>query len=585
MFTLSGNERLNFYYKPTYASNPPVIDVLIFNASENDYSTMADTANFTLLASINSQGLAVNQYHPVEVLLNQYSGNVRLALAVRQKSSSFFIDDFKVSAVPSCPDLLGLSAVAGDGLAYISYNTGNVTEAGVVLAYSELASGEEFDLTTATTITIPATETLPYVVEGLVAGSTYAFAAQQACGGEWSDVVTITLPNAYSMPLLIDFDTPQTTPEMELVTDGLTNAWFIGTAANNTVNAEGNLTSGGALYISSDNGATTSYLNTSATNATASILVSITPGQETRLSFDYKVGGESGWDYLSVYMIPFGAEFSDAYRILYDLSETFTWQTAEIALPSTYFGLYNLVFRWWNDNMYGSQPGAVIDNISMSQTTCVSTAVEWAVAPSQTQEGEMSLVVNLTDESNVGATYTISYRESEETSFTQLTGLTISDFPYSITEGIDFQTSYEIQLSLLCSGEETALELGSQTITTPCETIQLPWYEDFSTNPYNTICWQKYYGEMPSNGIMNIANLYTSTSSYAWGYAEDFQCGTTTSNMLRSELYSTNKYWAISPTVNLGNDVTSPKQIAFDLGLRAYGSNIAPTTAAPMIEL
>ena len=581
MFELTGNERLNFEFKPTSASNSPVIDILILDASENDYNTKADTANFTYISSISMQGMASNQFHMAEVLLNEYSGNVRLAFAVRQRSSSFYIDNVKISEIPACPDVYGLTAVPGSGVVYVTYNTDNVGSDGVTLAYAEVSEGEEFDPTSATTITISADEPLPYIIEEMEEGVTYAFAAQQACGGNWTETVTVTIPVAYSAPFVMDFDTPETTPNMEFDIAG-TNGWFIGTAENNTLDETGNPTvGGGALYVSEDNGLTAGYNNGSSTNGYASMLLSIQPGQETHLSFDYKVDGEGSWDNMSVYLVPFGQTVSDDYLILEEISEQYTWTTADITLESDLFGLYNLVFRWNNDNMFGESPAAIIDNIKMTQTSCISTATEWTVSSVETADSEMSLVFNVIDEVNEGATYTIAYKTSEESLYTEVTDLTIDDFPYTITEGITHQTTYNVKVSLLCAGEELAIELGNRTLSTPCASLPTPWFEDFSTNPYNTPCWERYSGLMPASGIALTSDLTPTTGMYAWSHAINFQCGSTTSNMIRAELYGYSGYiyWAMTPIINLGNDGTA-KQIAFDLGLRDYSYNIAPGSAS-----
>ena len=55
-----------------------------------------------------------------EIFLNEYTGNIRLALAARQKSSTFYIDDFTISEIPDCPDVYGLTVDGDDHSAYVS---------------------------------------------------------------------------------------------------------------------------------------------------------------------------------------------------------------------------------------------------------------------------------------------------------------------------------------------------------------------------------------------------------------------------------------------------------------------------------
>lgn len=575
IFELTGNERLNFEYKTTFLENPPIIEVYAMNVSQTDYTTMADTSNFTLIGTINTQSSAINQYNMAEILLNNYNNNTRLALVVREKSASFYIDNFTISELPACPEIYGFSVSKGMQSVNINYNNSNITSEGVVVAYAPATEGE-FNSLLATTITIPSDAELPYTINGLTQGVTYNFAAQQACGGNWTNVVSVEIPNAYLVPINFDFNTPQTTPEMSFSSDSPTNAWFIGTAANNSLNESGDLTSAGALYISNDNGLTAAYTNTAAiTNAAdASLLLYLNPSQELTLSFDLKIGGEYYYDYLNVFLVPYGQEIDNSYLLEGFLCQIPIWQTKNITLPSGYSGFYSLVFRWVNNYMDGAQPAAVIDNIRIIEQSCSLSTIDWAVSSMENENGDMTLVVNLTDTGNETATYSLAYRATSQTSYTTLSDLTISDFPYVISEGISHQSTYNFQLSLLCT-EEDSLFVGEYDITTPCQAIALPWNEDFSNPPYNTNCWQRYLEPSPSNGVISTDNLTPSNSSFCWGYASIFACGATTSAMIRTEIYHGSNNWVVTPVVNLGDSTI--KQISFELGLRNYYVNSAPS--------
>ena len=582
IFELTGNERLNFQYKLSSNTNSPVIDVYAMNVSESDYLAMSDTANFTLLTSINTTGTATGQYNMAEIFLNEYEGNTRIALAVRQKSSSFYIDDFSISEIPACPDVYGLQVNPGDQVAYVSYDTGNIGEDGVTIAYAEIAEGEEFDPTSATTITIGAEETLPYQIEGLTTGSTYAFAAQQACGGNWSNVVTITIPTAYSLPINFDFDTPETTPEMTFT--GTTNPWVIGTAQNNTVDEAGNPTSGGALYVSNDNGASASYTHSNCTTY-AKVPISFTPAAEFNLSFDWKCDGESSFDNIAVYLVPFGATLNEAHNITLRngntyLSEGTSWQTySKVLSGSNYAGIYELVFRWKNDGTAGQNPSGIIDNIVITSTNCSALAVDWTASPAEDEEGNMTIVVNLTDEVNEGATYNVTCQPSTGGELITIENLSLADFPITI-EGMSPITTYNVSVSILCDGDEIPSPVGTQTITTPCQAEQAPWFEDFSSTSLLTApsCWNQYSGLMPASGTIATSAL---TSTSYWSISTKTLDGVS-STMLRINLWSsTYKYWAVTPSINLGTDLENPKQIAFSVAVTDYSSSNPPEMASP----
>ncbi len=577
VFELTGNERLNFEYKTLLTDNAPIIDVFAMNVSGADYSSMADTSNFTLIARINTQAMPVLQYNMAEVYLNGYSGSTRLALAIREQSAPFYIDNFSISEMQTCSNVYGFTVSSGLQSANINYNTANLSEEGVVIAYSPMSEGE-FNPELATTITIPSNATMPYTIEGLTAGVSYNFAAKQACGGEWTNVLSVEIPNAYPVPLYFDFDTPTTTPAMSFTSSSQENAWWIGSAENNTVGANGDFTFGGALYVSNDNGTTASYTEIGdITNAAdASFMVYLTPMAGRVLSFDVKVGGEFYNDYVSVFLVPYGQAFDNSYLLEGFLCQIPSWQTRSLELPSDYSGLYSLVFRWVNNNTGGAQPGAIIDNIRITQPNCNTSAVNWAVNSMENENDEMTLVVNLSDSENVGATYKLAYRQANETAYTEVTGLTINDFPYTIN-GVNHQTTYNVRLSLLCSEEENLL-VDELSLTTPCQSIPTPWFEDFSTSPYTSACWERYSEPMPSNGIVYTSSLMPSNSSFCWGHISMFACGITESAMLRSEIYYGSNNWIFTPIIDLGNDSTI-KQISFDLGLRNYMDNLPPATS------
>ncbi|MEE0982540.1 MAG: fibronectin type III domain-containing protein, partial [Bacteroidales bacterium] len=590
IFEMTGNERLNFQYKTSSTSNAPVIDVMVLDASETDYTSMADTANFTLLTSINTAGQATGEWNMAEIFLNEYTGNIRLALAVRQKSSTFYIDDFTISEIPDCPEVYGLTVDGGDHSAYVSYNTANIGEAGVTIAYAEVIEGEEFDPESAQTVSIAADDELPYQITDLTEGTTYIFAAQQSCGGAWTEPVTATVPMVYALPVSFDFDTPETTPVLSYTSNSSTNSWVIGTAANNTVDDSGSPTAGGALYVSNDNGATVSYTISPASTAFASLPFSIEPTGEIHISFDWKCVGEffstsSIYDYMEVKLVPNGSEFTQGITITNKLYNNSTWQSFNTVIPAGGLeGIYNLMFRWYNDS--GSTDGipGVVDNIVITAVSCTSTSLETSASFTETEESETggALVVELTDEVNTDVTYVLRYKESTSTEWLEITDITIDDFPYTVMDA-NFQTLYNIQIGVVCADGEEPAFANQVNITTPCQALQTPWTENFDVNPYNSpSCWERKAGLLPASGTIQTSQLTTSTSSYCWGWASNFACGETTSNMLRSELYSTSGYifWAISPSINLADDGVA-KQIAFDLGLRRYGSNAAPTTSAP----
>ncbi|MEE1111647.1 MAG: fibronectin type III domain-containing protein, partial [Bacteroidales bacterium] len=588
VFEMTGNDRLNFQYKTSSTTNAPVIDVYVLDVNETDYSAMADTANFTLLTSINASGLATSTWHMAEVFLNEYSGNIRLALAVRQPSSTFYIDNFTISEIPDCPDVHGLVVTPGYQAAYVSYNTANIGEDGVTLAYAEIAEGEEFDPENATTVSISAEETLPFIIEELTTGSTYAFAAQQACGGAWTTPVTITMPIMYPLPASFDFDTEETTPQMQY-TQTTVNAWAVGTAENNTVDEYGDPTGGGALYVSNDNGQTVGYSSSTYTSGSyVAIPFAFDPAAEINISFDWKCQGDyssptttSPYDYMQVFIAPYGQSLSSGQAISAKLFASSQWQTTSIALPgSEYAGGYNLIFKWYND--YSGTDGfpGVVDNVVVVANSCTSTSLETTVAFVETEESETggAFVVNMTDDVNTDVTYVLRYKESANSEWTEIPELTIDDFPYTIN-GINFQTIYNVQTGVMCQDAETPSYATQINVTTPCQSLQTPWFEDFGNSSMFTSpsCWDRYSGQIPASGQINTSALTSTTLGWSVG-TRSFSGNNTTK--LIANIYSSYKYWAVSPTIDLG-DGSTILQVAFDLAVTDYYDSNPPEEPSP----
>ena len=588
VFEMTGNDRLNFQYKTSSTTNAPVIDVYVLDVNETDYSAMADTANFTLLTSINASGLATSTWHMAEVFLNEYSGNIRLALAVRQPSSTFYIDNFTISEIPDCPDVHGLVVTPGYQTAYVSYNTANIGEDGVTLAYAEIAEGEEFDPESAQTVSISAEETLPFIIEELTTGATYAFAAQQACGGAWTTPVTITMPIMYPLPASFDFDTEETTPQMQY-SQTTVNAWAVGTAENNTTDEYGDPTGGGALYISNDNGQTVGYNSSTYTSGSyVAIPFAFDPAAEINISFDWKCQGDyssptttAPYDYMQVFIAPYGQSLSSGQAISAKLFASSQWQTTSIALPgSEYAGGYNLIFKWYND--YSGTDGipGVVDNVVVVANSCTSTSLETTVAFVETEESETGgvFVVNMTDDVNTDVTYVLRYKESANSEWTEIPELTIDDFPYTIN-GINFQTIYNVQTGVMCQDAETPSYATQINVTTPCQSLQTPWFEDFGNSSMFTSpsCWERYSGQMPASGQINTSALTSTTLGWSVG-TRSFSGNNTTK--LIANIYSSYKYWAVSPTIDLG-DGSTILQVAFDLAVTDYYNSNPPEEPSP----
>ena len=588
---LTGNEQISFYIKSpsSYSTNKPVIDIYMCNVAEQDITSGADTSRFVHVATLTHPTLGTDYEVDLANLVPSDEeaefdyGVCRVALAVRAPSHTFVIDDLKIDAIPDCPEVYNFAvSMSGVDGAAVTYNTENITDSGVEVVYAAASEGE-FDPESATnSVIIPQDAELPYIITGLELGETYYFAARQACGGVFCATQTLEMPAfVIELPYSENFDDSEAEHGFTFTGTG-SNTWFVGTATNNTIDEAGNPTTGGALYISNDNGTTAGYNISSSSQVYAtSAPIAFGDAASFTLSFDYKAGGEgTSIDYLKAYLVPIGATVSAQYEITDYLNRTNgSWITFSTILPADYANsVYNLVFYWRNDISIGTQPGACIDNIAISVMNCgtVESVSAVLVEPEEGSEDAPTIEVSMTDanEEGSGVTYILRYKRAADASYTIVGDLTSSDFPYSI-EGAEYQTTYTIEVASVCAdGEPTPY--ATTSITTPCQTLSAPWYESFDATPFTTpTCWERKSGALPETGTIQTSSLTTISSGWYYG---DYTIAGETSGMLRMNVYGTYKYWVITPSINLGDGSTTYK-FSCKAALANYDDDGAPESA------
>ena len=572
VFELTGNERVNFKAKAPYTENSPVLKIYAKDVTDGDITSAADTSSFTLVETIN---LTVSDnFKDYEINLSDYSGNTRFALVVDQMSSSFYIDSLVVSVIPDCPDVydLAVSPASSESVS-VSFNTGNSNGSGWVIAYGQAETAEEFDPEAAETVTVSDAEELPYIIDGLTAGETYYFAVQQDCGGAFTAPVAVTLPVTVTLPYEQNFDDAENMAEIIIDNNTATNQWHYGTAVNNTVDESGTPTAGGAIYISDDNGVTNNYNLNSISIVYFSTVIEFGEENGYILTFDRKQAGESTYDYTRVYLMDMDQELTssipDASYAITDILKTTNsaWVSDTVILDGSYANtLKKLVFMWRNDGTQGTQPPAAIDNIKLEARSCVE--VTDLVLATEDAGESASIIVSFTDPNEAG-NYIIEYKSSDESEWTVLTD--ISDNPYMIEE-LSYATQYDIRVKAVCSDEYSSNYVQS-SIRTSCAILPLPWAESFDENITTSPCWDRKSGSFPA-GTIQTSSL--STSSYGWSHSTTDQVNGVVDSRMRVEVYSTNKYWLITPSVDLGDGSTT-YQIAADVMLRKWYSDIDPT--------
>ncbi|MBQ2575530.1 MAG: hypothetical protein II575_15070, partial [Bacteroidales bacterium] len=235
-----------------------------------------------------------------------------------------------------------------------------------------------------------------------------------------------------------DFEDATENAEWTLANGSQTNQWYIGTAANN----------GGSngLYISNDGGASNAYDNTSTSYVYAYREINVTETAWYNFELDWRGYGQYYYDIMNMFLIPTsvnpelsagnanGMEYSpystpsEWIVILGAQSEYQEWQHAFIE-QEIEVGTYYLVLFWKNNNSYGDNPPAAIDNISITKNNCVSLSDVWVediVAESATIVWEERGTATSWD-------IVISLDYLEDADLESADFITVTDMPYSLT--------------------------------------------------------------------------------------------------------------------------------------------------------
>lgn len=156
------------------------------------------------------------------------------------------------------------------------------------------------------------------------------------------------------------------THSFTIVNGSQTNQWWVGTATA--------YNSSRSAYISNNSGTSNEYTinSTSVVHMYREIEFPASSTSYT-LTFRWKAQGESGYDYLRVFLIDTstsinaGSQPTGTTLGTYNLGGSTTWNQASISIPVSNSGTTKrLVFTWVNDDSTSSTPPAAIDDILLS---------------------------------------------------------------------------------------------------------------------------------------------------------------------------------------------------------------------------
>jgi hypothetical protein len=346
-----------------------------------------------------------------------YSGFVRFAFYVESTQSNgsnyVFIDNIAVNQWSDCESPFNLS------VSNITNNTVDLTfpENEGMEGWEYIVVPQGGSIEAATPVEVAES---PVTIDNLESEMNYTVHLRAICSetsvSPWSVGVSFTTtPDPTPIPYTCDFNFEA----------GQATGWLLknGTCANEWVVANPSSLTSGALFVSDDNGVSTNY-GSGISVIVAEKVFSFGESDSIAISFDLTVGGEvignEVYDYLKVFLVPENTSFEPSLE--YPLPSYASANYSQgVILTNTEGGYYvanqtatiniemptpqqtsKLVFVWVNDESMGVQPGAIIDNFSITEINpvipCVAPAnlavesvdqstfnLSWVAAGSETQ--------------------------------------------------------------------------------------------------------------------------------------------------------------------------------------------------------
>ncbi|MBQ6069228.1 MAG: fibronectin type III domain-containing protein, partial [Bacteroidales bacterium] len=358
------------------------------------------------------------------------------------------------------------------------------------------------------------------LLTGLDSGMVYSVFVRAICGvGDtsfWTEGSFRTLASSpiSNFPYICDFTGPEGRAwNLENGTE--TNRWYLGSAAfNGTADSM-------AIYISSDNGLSNVYDNSSTSFSYAYRSFDMPAGQYA-YSFDWRAQGESQYyDFIRVFLAPasdeiiagqspnggtssysFGSELpapgwidlSLVTTAPYTLNQHTSWTNLNSTFTLSTGGTYNLVFAWSNDGSGGSNPPAAIDNVQIYRNTCPS--------PDNFRvTGNTASSITVTwDSTTTSSSYELSI---DTTTGNPTADTTVTAGPVTFN-GLTAGTTYYIYIRAVCDyGTDSSMWVG------PISAIPGTW--DMRANQNDTLymCGGVIYDDGGASGA--YTNSQTST--------------------------------------------------------------------------
>jgi len=326
---------------------------------------------------------------------------------------------------------------------------------------------------------------------GLAEHTTYIVNVYSSCADEQSPAASLTFTTTMApvaIPYFTDFS------------DGSDQYWLLDNANCHNQWVIGSVdASASGLFISS-NGITPGYTTNSRSVVSAEKLFTVGDAAELTISFDVNIGGEDEFDYLKVFFAPSDSSYPASNSVYFPDYSTADYSThavnfsdflqysaypsypykfnltgdsiihVEMTMPNpnatpSATSTAKLVFLWKNDNLEGTQPGAILYNVSVAHLTTpceTPTNLHDLHIPSKSDDG----YIGVAWDDNAGATrWNLQYKLSTDSVWNNV--VVEGTTQYMIT-GLESLFYYDIRVQSICDEDNlsdwssilTALAVG-----------------------------------------------------------------------------------------------------------------------------
>ena len=321
--------------------------------------------------------------------------------------------------------------------------------------------------------------------------------------------VTPIEPDEPDEPTVLDYDSIATLPYVYNFDDGI-DPYFMaenGEAVNQWYVGQAQTFDNKKLYISSNHGLTNKYDVTKASTVVAYRDVMI-PETGAVLSFDYRVNGQAGYDYLQVSL-----EHGNEAVPVAQLSGVNEWASFSYDISGELAGEVRVKFIWENNATNGNQFPAAIDNLSVIETPCsqpialtatvdsTTAVITWTAVEGQTAWNLQYKLANHSEWYTVPATETT---------------VTLND--------LQGNSNYEMRVQAVCGENTSAWTSGAFAVACQSETVVTTQDDVLIGNGTSTNSYLPFYGTYNytySQQIIDAAEINATNGSV---YSVSFNC-------------------------------------------------------------